>query len=297
MEIIILGTSCMVPTKERNPSAMFMKFHGQGLLFDCGEGTQRQLKIAKIKITDVDKIFISHLHGDHVLGIPGFLQTLNSSEYTKTLKIYGPKGTKEFMKNVFNTFMFESAIEMQVIEIEKDGLLIDSKKYKIETYKLEHSILTYGFRFIEKDRRKMNLKFLESKKIPFGPLLGKLQRGEEIELKGEKITPEQATTIVKGKKIGIVNDTVMCKGAYKIAQDVDILISESVYDSTLIEKAEEYKHMTGKQVAQLASQCNVGKLILTHFSTRYKTVEPILEEAKDIFENTTCAFDFMRIKI
>jgi ribonuclease Z len=297
MEIITLGTSCMLPTKERNPSAMFMKFHGQGLLFDCGEGTQRQLKFAKIKITDVDKMFISHLHGDHVLGIPGFLQTLSSSEYTKKLIIYGPKGMKEFMSNLFKTFIFENTLDMEIIEIEKDGLLVDSKKYQIEAYKLEHSILTYGYRFIEKNTRKMNMAFIESKKIPFGPLLGKLQRGEDIEFKGEKITVQQATILVKGRKIGIVNDTVMCKGAYKIAENVNVLISECAYDSTLIEKAEKYKHMTAKQVAQLASQCNVEKLILTHFSCRYKTIEPILEEAKDIFENTICAYDLMRIKV
>jgi ribonuclease Z len=296
MEIVFLGTSCMVPTKDRNHQAIFISHKEEGLLIDCGEGTQRQFKIADIKQTKISKILITHWHGDHVLGLPGLLQTLNSSEYEGKLCIYGPIGTKKNFENMLVAFSFTLGFEYDINEI-KGSSLIDLKEIEIEAKELDHSVPCLGYSIIEKDRKRIKVAFVKKKGIPEGPLLGELQNNKSIKWKNETITPEEATYTVKGKKITLILDTVLCTNAYKLAKDADLLICEAVYSDELINKAEEYKHMTALQAAELASQSNAKKLILTHFSQRYKTTEQIIEEAKTIFSDSAAAYDFMKLKI
>ncbi len=296
MQITFLGTSAMVPTKERNHSAVLVSYGTEGILVDCGEGTQRQMKIAGIKPSKITKILISHWHGDHVLGIPGLIQTLAKNGYEKTLEIYGPKGTTERMNHLFKAFSFEDKIEIKIKEITKKKFF-DGNDFYLEALPLEHSIETLGFSFIEKDRRRIKAGFVTKIGIPEGPLLGKLQSGESITFKGKKITPEQATYLVKGKKITFVSDTVYCNNALELAIDSDILVCEATYADNLKEKAEEYRHMTSRQAALIANKSNSKKLILTHFSQRYKTMQDVEDDAKDIFSNTICAYDFMKLKI
>ena len=286
----------MVPTKERNHSAVLVSYSTEGILIDCGEGTQRQLKIAGIKPSKVTKILISHWHGDHVLGIPGLIQTLAKNEYDKVLEIYGPKGTKERMKNMFKAFSFEDKIETRIHEITKKKFF-EGKDFFLEALPLEHSITTLGFTFIEDDKRRIRVDVVRKLGIPDGPLLGKLQSGKSITFKGKKITPEQATYVVKGKKLSFIADTVPCNNALELAMNSDILVCEATYSTKLEEKAAEYLHMTAKQAGLLANQAKAKKLILTHFSQRYKTMEEIEDDAKDVFSNTICAYDFMKIKI
>lgn len=301
MELIFLGTTCMVPTKDRNHPGLLLKYSGEGLLFDCGEGTQRQIKLAGAKITDINKIFISHWHGDHVLGLPGLLQSLNASDYTKKLQIFGPTGTKTYFDHLMKAFVFDNQLDMEIIEVdEKEDsgkALVDNKKYTVQMFEMDHGMPAMGFKFIEKDRRRINLAYTKSIGLPEGPLMGKLQRGEEVEFNGQPVTLEKATHIVKGKIIGIITDTVNCKGCYQIAEDADLLVSEASFAKDLLNKAEDNKHMTAEQAAQIASQEQVGELILTHFSARYKTSEQIEKEAQDVFPNTRCAYDLMKIRL
>lgn len=296
MQILFLGTSCAIPTKDRNHSSFLVSYGSEGILFDCGEGVQRQLKIAGIKPTKITKILISHWHADHVLGLPGLISTLGMSEYNKTLRVYGPKGTKEFMEHMKKASVYEQRIEVEVIEVD-EGRFYNGKDYALEAYPLEHMKNTIGFRFIEKDKRRINVSFIKKLGIPEGPLLGKLQDGKSITWKGKKVNVDDATTVVKGKIIAYITDSVPGKNSMKIAQDADVLISESTYDSKLEEKAEMYKHMTAKQAGLIANQTNVKKLVLTHFSTRYKDVHVLEEDARDVFDNVVAAKDFMKINL
>jgi ribonuclease Z len=296
MEIVFLGTSSMVPTKERNHSGMLLRYGTEGILFDCGEGIQRQFKIGGISPTTVTKILISHWHGDHVLGLPGLIQTLSASEYGKTLAIYGPKGTKERIKHMFQAFVFDKNIELDIFEV-KEGVFVDTKLYKLEALPLEHGVETLGYRFVEKDKRKINVKSLEKLGIKPGPIVGKLQDGESVMYKGKKISPEDVSAIVKGKVLTYITDTRLCDNCFALAHQADILVCESTYSSKLEGKGEEYSHMTASQAAEIASKAGVGKLILTHFSARYKKVDELEDEAKQAFENTTCAYDFLKVKI
>lgn len=296
MEFIFLGTSCMVPTKDRNHAGLIFKNKSEMILFDCGEGTQRQLKSVDISIMKINRIFISHWHGDHTLGLPGLLQTMAAGQYEGVLKIYGPKDTEKRINKMFEAFIFDNKINLEIIEI-KDNDIIKLSDIKIKCYKLDHGIETYGFRITEDDKRRIKQDYINKMNIPQGPLLGKLALGKDIEYNDKKIKAKDATYIVKGRIIGIINDTIICSNCNEIAKDADLLISESVYTSKHEDKAIEYKHMTAKQAAQVSSANNVKKLILFHYSQRYKTTNEILEDAKDVFENTIAAFDFMKVKI
>ena len=295
MQITFLGTSCAKPTKDRNHSSIFLSYGSDGILFDCGEGTQRQLTIAGIKPTKISKILISHWHGDHVLGLSGLIQTLGMSDYTKTLKIYGPKGTKEHFQHMLKSTIHEQRINIEVKEV--NGIFYNGEKYSLQAEKTDHATPTLGFRFVEKTKKRINTSFTKKAGIPEGPLLGKLQHGKTITVQGKKITPKQATYEVKGKIITYLADSIPSKNSLKLAQDADVLICESTYSSKLEDKAEEFRHMTSKQAATIANQASVKKLILTHFSTRYKSTHELEEDARDIFNDVIAAKDFMKVNL
>lgn len=296
MELIVLGTSSMVPTKERNQVGVLLKLGGDGLLFDCGENIQRQLKMAGVSLNTITKIFISHWHGDHVLGLPGLIQSLSSSEHEKTLEIYGPKGTKERMKFLFKAFVFDKNIDLSIKEVEK-GVVVQTSQYLVETVKLDHPVVTLGYRFVEREKRKMSMKKLRKYGLKTGPLIGTLQEGKAVRFKGEIIKPDDVSTLVKGKVFAYVTDTRLCEGCFSLAQKADVLVCESTYSSKLQKKAEEYGHMTAKEAAELAASSGVGKLVLLHFSARYKSVVELEDEAKEKFHNVLCAQDLMRLKV
>ena len=287
----------MVPTKERNHSGILLSFKGNNILVDCGEGTQRQLKIAKISPSKINKILITHWHGDHVLGLPGLIQTMAASDYDKVLEIYGPKGTKEKFDHMFKAFEFDqNKIEIKIIEIKK-GKIFENNDFVLETIELEHGIISLGYNFIEKDRRRIELSKSKKFGLKEGPLLGKLQEGKSITFNNKKIKPNDVSYIVEGKKISFVLDTLVCKNAYLLAKNADLLISEATFKSELEERGEEYNHMTAKQAASIANKSNVKDLVLTHISARYKDGKEVEEDARDVFENVRCAYDFMKIKV
>lgn len=286
----------MVPTRERNQSGVLISYKNEGILIDCGEGIQRQLKIVGVKLTKITKILISHLHGDHVLGIPGLIQSMSAAGYEKTLQIYGPIGTKKFMRRLFEVFIFNQKINIEVNEIKK-GKFFENDDFILEAGPLKHNVDTLGYSLIEKYRRKINLKFIKKLKIPYGPLLGKFQEGKSIVWKGKKVDVDEATYKLKGQKVTIISDTVPCKGADLLAKNSDLLICEATYTSDLENKGKEYGHMTAKQAAELANRGSVKKLVLTHFSARYKDSEELRKDAKRYFNSVVCANDFMKVDL
>lgn len=297
MQLVFLGTSCMTHTKERNQSGILLTYKGENILFDCGEGIQRQMKIAGIALPVLTKILISHWHGDHVLGLPGLLQSLAASEYSRTLDISGPKNIDRQIRNALAAFGgYEPPIPLRIKEA-SEGTVFSEKDFIIKCTSLKHSVPCIGYSFEETDRRRINLEVTKKLGIPEGPLLGQLQDGKPILWNGKKITPEEATYIVKGRKIVIIVDTVLTQSCIELAQGADLLICEATYSSKEKEAAKKYKHLTATDAAQIAAKANVKKLILTHFSQRYKNTQETEEEARTIFNNVICAKDFMRITV
>ncbi len=299
MRITFLGTSGMVPTKERNVSGIFLQYKDQGILFDCGEGTQRQMNIAGIKRTSVTKVLLSHWHGDHVAGLIGLLQTLGNEKVQAHLSVYGPVGTKRRMDFLLKTCSFDLGVELEVKEINavKPLMFLEDEEYFIEAALLDHKEICIGYAFVEKDKRKIAMDYLKKMGVPEGAHLRTLQEGKPITWKGKKVDVEKATYVQKGRKITYVTDTLPCSNAVLLAQDADLLICEATYASALKEKADEYKHMTAQDAALIAQQANVKKLVLTHFSQRYETTEDLEKDAKTHFPEAVCAYDFMKVTL
>lgn len=288
----------MQPTKERNHPGVLLLYKGEGLLFDCGEGIQRQLRCAGIKPNIVKKIFITHWHGDHVLGLPGLLQTISAAERKEEgkLELYGPKGTKKYVAMMLQAFASKDVLPLEVHEVGK-GVAFHGEEYSILSEELSHSTPCVGFAFVENDKRKVNMNDVKRLKIPEGPLLGALQRGEKIQLNGKTIRPDDITTLIKGRRITYATDTRPCDGILRLARNADVLILESTYMSDFQDKAKEYMHMTASEAALLANQSGAKRLVLTHFSPRYKNIKDLEEEARDVFDNSVVAEDFMRIEL
>lgn len=295
IDITFLGTSSMQPTKQRNHSGIVLSYKQENILLDCGEGTQRQMRIAGIKPAKITRVCISHWHGDHVFGLPGLMSTMGADKPDKVLPIYGPPGTKKYLEFLFKSFAGKDIIEYTAHEM-TSGLLYENEDFALEAKALKHSTPCIGFSFQEKDRRRIDVAKAKKLKLE-GPILGKLQDGNDIIINGKKIKAEEVTYLVPGKKVSYVADTVPCAGAAALAQDADLLISEGTHLDEIKEKTEKYMHLTVKQAALLASENNAKKLIVTHLSQRYKSTADIIEEARQYFDNSIVAEDFMKVQV
>ena len=297
MEITFLGTSSAVPSKQRNHAGIVLRNLQETMLFDCGEGTQRQLTFAKISPMKIDKIFISHFHGDHILGLAGLIQSIGFRGRTEDLDIYGPKGLSRIINAVFKVGYYQINFNINIHEI-GEGIVIETEDYIIRSIIAEHNIDNISYSIYEKKKPR----FLREKAIelgvPVGPAFGKLHRGEEVEIDGKIIKPEEVLGPPRvGKKVTYSGDTRPCEKLVELARDSDVLIHEATYEHADQDKAIEHCHSTSKEAAEIAKKANVKLLALTHISTRYTTDLNIKNEAKEIFENTIVVNDFTEIKI
>ena len=294
MEIIFLGTSGMHPTKERNLFSVLFRYKSENILIDCGEGTQRQLRMINIPSTKTNKILLTHLHGDHINGLPGLLQNLQANQYSKDLEIYGPVGLKKLMYHIFEIAGLRMRVKINEI---KSGIVYKSKDFYVEAKELQHSSKVYGYSFTEHDKRKINMNYLKKFNLKRHVLLGNLQKGKDVVYNGKKIKAKDATTLVKGRKLSLITDTVYCDNCIKLAKDSDLLVCECTFSKELKDKAKAFKHLTSEDAANIAKKSKSKKLILTHFSQRYKDTESLVKEAKKIFKNTVDAKDFMKAEV
>lgn len=296
MEIIFLGTSSMQPTKKRNHSSFLLRYKDENILFDCGEGTQRQMRIAGLKPAKITKILISHWHGDHIFGLPGVLSAMAADHFTGTLYLYGPRGTKAFLSHLLQSYVSKERITIAAKDVE-EGVFFEGKDFFLEAQPLQHATRCLGFSFQEKERRKIDMRKAKKLGLKEGPLLGTLQQGQPILWQGKKIRPEAVTTLLLGRKISYIADTLPCPGANRLAKNADILISEGTHLDELRESSKRYMHLTVKEAAQIAAKNKAKNLIITHLSQRYKNVEEILKEAQTYFPNSVVAEDFLTIKL
>jgi len=294
MKITFLGTGAMLPTKERNPNAIFMSYNTEGILIDCAEGTQKQLRLAGISPTKVTKLLITHWHGDHILGIPGLIQSLGASNYAKKLEIYGPKGSKNFFINMMKGLVFRARINYEIHEL-NEGKFFEDKDFYLESNKVKHSIDCLSYNFVEKSKLKININYTKKFGLVQHPLLGELQKGKDITYNGKKIKVKDATILKPGKKVSFILDTYYDKKLVSICKNADLLISESTWLEK--DKLQDKEHLSAKDAGKLAKQAKVKKLILTHFSQRYRDTNELLKECKKEFKNVECAKDLMNLEV
>lgn len=297
MELIFLGTSSAIPTSYRNHSAIALKAFGEIMLFDCGEGTQLQMSRAKLSPMKITKIFLTHFHGDHILGLPGIIQSMAFRGRKEPLHIFGPKGLIQLIDSVRNLGYYSLTFEIYMHEI-SEGIIFDDEDYRINCCPMEHSILNFAYRIEEK----RSPKFLKEKALSFGikpgPDFGKLQRGIPVKVGNETIMPVQVLGDQrKGRVIVYSGDTGPSENMVRFAHEADVLIHESTFDGMHENKSFETCHSTSKQAAEIAKKAHVKKLLLTHVSTRYKKSDLLESQAKEIFKNSIVAEDFMHVTV
>jgi len=300
LQLIFLGTAGGVPTPKRSLPAIILQRQDEQLMFDCGEGAQRQMTIAKAGFHREMKVFITHMHGDHVLGLPGLLQTMAMLDREERLDVYGPRGIKPFLEGIRETVPFVLTFPVEVHEIEEPGTVCDEKEYKVQAVWSDHAITSLAYAFTEIPRPgKFHPEKAKALGIQEGPLWSKLQQGHKIKLpNGQTVKPEDVMGKSRpGRKIVYVGDTRPFKGLARFSAGADVLIHDSTLDNELAERAKTYGHSTASQAARDAKKAKVRQLILTHISARYSEPDMLLKHAKRIFKNTVAAEDFMRIEI
>lgn len=291
-DLIILGCSSQQPTRQRNHGAYLFRWNEEGLLFDPGEGTQRQFIFANVAPTVVNRIFVSHFHGDHCLGLGSMLMRLNLDKVTHPIHCYYPaSGKKYFDRLRFGTIYHE---QIHVVEhpVYEPGIVHDDGKFKIEAQFLEHSIENIGWRITEPDERKFDKSKLNELGIR-GPLVRDLIDHGKLVVNGQTIQLDEVSHIRPGDSIAIVIDTRYCQNAIKLAKEAEILLCESTYLEEHRDLAHRHYHLTALEAAKIATEAKAKKLILTHFSARYINLKSFEAEARSLFPNAYAADDLL----
>ncbi|MHA1410080.1 MAG: ribonuclease Z [Candidatus Odinarchaeia archaeon] len=300
MDLFFLGTSGGMPTVNRSGPAIALRINGRIILFDCGEGTQVQMQKLPLSISKIHTILITHLHGDHIGGLPGILMTLGLFNRKNPLLIIGPKGIKDFLKCLSETAKLGIIYPIRIKEIEKEREEIEFRDYKIIAVKAIHNeVYAYSYILVEKERpgRFYPEKALD-KGVPEGELWSRLQRGETIVLDGATVTPQEVLGPKRrGRKVVYTGDSRPNPNLVELAKDADVLIHESTFNDEHQDKAFDYGHSTAAEAAEFAVKVNAKKLILFHISPRYTDTKEMLKRAKEIFKNTIIAKDLLKIRI
>lgn len=300
LRITFIGTGGSTPTPNRNPSAIVVNREGELMLFDCGEGAQQQMMRAKTGMK-IRAIFITHFHADHVLGIPGLLQTMALQGREMPLEIYGPRYVDKFLYHLLSLGYLGKGFEVKAVEL-RPGDVVRRAGYEIRAIKTLHNVTSIGY-VLQEDLRpgKFNRERALELGIKPGPLFSKLQSGETITVEGREIHPEEVLGPPRpGRKIVYTGDTRPCESVIEASRNADLLIHDGTLSEETKEYAIEYMHSTAQEAAEVAKKAAVKKLVLTHISARYSDLEGTMkleEEARRIFENTEVARDLMIVEV
>ncbi len=306
MQITFLGTSSGVPTRARNVSSIALRLpqRAELWLFDCGEGTQHQFLRSDLKVSQITRIFITHLHGDHIFGLAGLLASCGLAGNVERVELYGPPGLEDYLKASFRYSQTHISYPVKVYE-NQPGIIYEDDEYTVSCGYLKHRVTAFGYRVTEKDKPgRFNVEKAKALGIPPGPIYAKLKQGAVVELpdgrmiKGADLCGE----IQAGRKFVYCTDTVYCDGAIELAQEADVLIHEATFAHQDAELAFQRLHSTSTMAAQVALAAGVKQLIMTHFSPRYApgnsiVLDDLLSEARAIFPKTKMAYDFFSYEI
>src|SRR5699024_1861663 len=304
MELIFLGTGAGIPSKKRNVSSIALSLLQESnsiWLFDCGEATQHQILHTTIKPRKINKIFITHMHGDHIFGLPGLLSSRSFQGGTSPLTIYGPQGIKQYIETSLTLSQSHITYPLSIIEI-TEGKLFEDDTFSVDCQKLVHGVPSYGFRIVEKDKPgELLVNKLKERGIEAGPIYQRIKDHEVVTTEDGQVLyrKEFVGPNKKGRVVCLLGDTRQPDLNKAFVQNANILVHEATFGHDHHERAHEYYHSTTTQVAKLAKEAQVKKLILTHISSRYqnKDVPHLINEARAIFEQTSIAKDFSTFKI
>lgn len=295
-ELVVLGTASQVPTRYRNHNAYFLRWDAEGILFDPGEGTQRQMIQAGLSASQLTAICITHFHGDHSLGLAGMIQRISLDRVLTPVHIFYPASGQVYFERLRAATIFVDHSIVVPHPIHRPGIVYETDTWTLQAERLDHGVDTYGYALRERDSVRMLPEKLAARGLK-GPLIGRLLREGKVLVEGQEVCVEEVSEPRPGQSFGIVMDTRLCEGARRIAKGLDLLLCESTYLESEREEARAHQHMTARQAAELARDAKVQRLVLSHFSQRYGDPVVFLEEAKPFFSETVAATDLQVVPV
>jgi ribonuclease Z len=289
-ELVVLGTASQAPTRTRNHNGYFLRWDAEGILFDPGEGTQRQMLFAGVTASQVGRICLTHFHGDHCLGLPGVVQRMSLDRVPHPVDAYFPAANAEIFSRLRHATLFHDQVNVREHPVEADGVLTATKEFTLEARALDHVVPAFGYRLVEPDGRRMLPDRLAAHGIQ-GPDVGRLIRDGVFMSRNGSVRLEQVSELRRGQKFAFIMDTRLCDAAFELAEGADMLVCESTFAAADERLAAEFGHLTTVQAGRIAEESGVRLLVLTHFSQRYDTGEGtwMLEEAGTSFSGKIVA--------
>ncbi len=267
-ELVVLGTACQTPTRDRNQNGYLLRWDGEGLLFDPGEGTQRQMLLAEVKASEITRICITHFHGDHCLGLPGVLMRLSLDHVQHPVTAHYPQENQDTFRQLRSAALFHDVAHLQERPVAGAGTLVQEPPFRLEARRLSHAVPAVGYRLTEPDGRRMLPAELARRGIT-GADIGTLQEQGFLVTGGQRVTLAEVSTPRPGQRFAFIMDTRLCDAVFELADRADLLVCESTFLDQDAALAREYGHLTAAQAGQVAAACGVRSLVLTHFSQRY----------------------------
>ncbi|GIJ45724.1 ribonuclease Z [Virgisporangium aliadipatigenens] len=296
-ELVVLGTSSQVPTRVRNHNGYLLRWDTEGILFDPGEGTQRQMAFAGVAATDLTRLCVTHFHGDHCLGLPGVIQRLSLDRVPHPVHAHYPASGAEYFARLRHASSFYEAASIVEGPVHDDGVVATGAFGTLSARRLDHPVETFGYRLVEPDGRRMLPERLAALGIR-GPEVGRLQREGLLHKDDRTVTLDEVSEPRAGQRFAFVMDTRLCDNVYALADGADMLVIESTYLDAEAALAAAHSHMTATQAGRVAAECGVRTLVLTHFSQRYEDLAPFAEEAARHFDGeVVVATDLARVKV
>ena len=295
-ELVVPGTSSQVPTRYRNHNGYVLRWDNEVILFDPGEGTQRQLVLAGVSASSVTMICLTHFHGDHCLGLPGVLARFRLDQVHHPVDLYFPASGAVYLERLRHCAVMDEWPLLRVHPVNGDGPIAERKDFVLHAARLDHSTEAYGYRVSEPDGRRMDAQRLAASGVR-GPAVGALQRAGELVIDGRRVTLDEVSHPRVGQHFAFVMDTRTCDAAVDLARDADLFVCESTFLESERTLAWDYHHLTARQAATIAREAGVRQLVLTHFSQRYRDEQDFVDEAADVFSDAVAARDLMTIAV
>lgn len=295
-ELVVLGTASQAPTRYRNHNGYVLRWDDGAILFDPGEGTQRQLLLAGVSPWSIRWICITHFHGDHCLGLPGVLQRLSLDGVPHPVEVAFPQSGRTYYERLRHASVFDDRIEVRPRPVRSDGIVVTGPPFAIVARRLDHDPETFGWRIEEPTRRHMITELLEGAGIR-GPAVGHLLASGSVEVDGRMVAIEEVSEERPGQHMAFVMDTGMCDAAVELAGAADLLVCESTFATAEQHLARRYRHLTAADAARIARDAGARRLVITHYSQRYPDTRVLLDEARAIFSDVVAAEDLAHIPV
>lgn len=295
-ELVVLGTSSQVPTRYRNHNGYLLLWDGEGILFDPGEGTQRQLIFANVSAMQIHRICVTHFHGDHSLGLAGLVQRISLDAVPHEIDVHYPASGQEFWERSRRASLFVDRSRLRPRPLSEPGVAGEGRAYTLSAARLEHTVESWGYRVEGPGRWRADPEELAARGLA-GPDVGRLLREGQLTMPGGVVRRQDVATFVPGRSFAFVMDTRRCAAAVELARGVDLLVCESTYRSTEATEAWERGHMTAADAATVAREAGARRLVLTHFSQRYPDEQGFVAEAEAIFPDVVAVRDLDRVPL